>query len=248
MNTDIPTLMDAMKNLILTAATPLSARLQKHGDSGILMARSLSRMRIAPQFLDLFGTMFGYVFDLQSTLTTNIWTLSISLANDIANVIVADAIHAYASDTSIDLIFASSDLCCVSPMYAGTEVDAFGMDPNTAKDQVIIVGALNSGLLANIATLSKPKSIGAGMNLGFTLRSIAQGLQNLSGIAATLNPDQFIAGGGIFGDGSDAMIWNNGWPQVNQSALPAVGVVIIINLNTGGIDAQNLDFIPGSGG
>jgi hypothetical protein len=59
-------------------------------------------------------------------------------------------------------------------------------------------------------------------------------------------PDQEIPGGGILGDGSDEIDFNNGWPQVNQSALPAVSVVVVTNAAAGTFAAQNIDLIPGN--
>jgi hypothetical protein len=56
-------------------------------------------------------------------------------------------------------------------------------------------------------------------------------------------PDQFIPGGGLFADGSDAIIFSNGWSKVNQSPIPAVGLVIVTNPIAGTFAATNIDLL-----
>jgi hypothetical protein len=246
MNQDIPTLLDATKTLVATAATPLSAQLMKSRSSTVAVAWATRRLGLAPQFLDIFFTMFGACVDLEGTALTNIVTLSISLANDIINLEVADLINSNAPPgMSIDWIQAAAFVGDVSPNYAGTFVDAFSFDPNPANDKVVLVGAVNSGVFANILTFSPPKGIGQSINFLYTLYSTAQSIANSLNIIAVVVPDQEIPGGGIFGDGSDEIVFNNGWPQVNQSALPAVGIVVVTNAKTGTFSAQNIELIPG---
>ncbi len=244
---DIPTLLDSIKTLVSNAATPLSAKLLRSGPSSIILARATRRMHLSPQFLDIFFSMFGACVDLEGTATSNIIQLSISLANDIINLEIADLVNKNAPPgMSIDDIIASSSLTAVSPGYPNTEVDAFSFDPNPANDKVVLIGAVNSGLLASISTLSAPKGLGQSINLLYTLYSTARDIANAFNICAVVVPDQEIPGGGLFGDGSDAIIFNNGWPQVNQSALPAVGVIVVTNAKAGTFAAQTTLLVPGN--
>ena len=149
---------------------------------------------------------------------------------------------------SIDLIIASASLSFACPAYPNTEVDAFGLDPNPANDPIIVVGAVNGGILGSIASFSVPNGIGQIMSLLATIYQTARDIGNAFNIQVLVTPDQFIAGGGLFDDGSDAIIFSNGWPQTNQSPIPAVGLVIITNKKAGGFAATNIDLLPSCGG
>jgi len=247
MNQDIPTLMDAIKTLVSTAATPLSAKLKGSRRSGVVLARFMPRLRIAPQLLDIFFSLFGACVDLEGTAKSNIVQLVISLTNDLVNLEIADLVNQNAPPgMTIDWIQAAAFVGDVSPNYAGTFVDAFSFNPNPANDKVVLIGAVNSGLLANIITFSPPKGIGQSINFLYTLYSTAQSIANAFNIVAVVVPDQVAIGGGFLADGSDEITFNNGWPQVNQSGLPAVGVVIVTNAAAGTFAAQNIELIPGN--
>ena len=248
LNQDIPTLLAAVETLVSNAATPLSAKLQlKLGTSPMVVARVLPRMHlgIQAQFLDVFFGMFGACFDLESAALTNIVTLSISLANDVANLEAAGLINKNAPPgLSIDLIIGSSSLSFIVPNYSPSEVDAFGLDPNPANDQVVVVGGVNSGLLGNLLTFSPPKNLGAGINLIYNIYTTVRDISKAANIVAIVTPDQFVPGGGLFSDGSDALIFNSGFPQVNQSSLPVVGIIIVTNAKAGTYAAQTVDYLP----
>jgi hypothetical protein len=148
---------------------------------------------------------------------------------------------------SVDLVLASDDETFVCPAYPNTEVDAFGLDPNPANDPVIVIGAVNGGIFGSIASFSVPNGIGQVMSLLATIYQTARDIGNTFHIQAIQIPDQFIFNGGLFDDGSDALIFSNGWPQVNQSPIPAVGIVIITNKKAGGFAATNVDILPSCG-
>jgi hypothetical protein len=246
-SSDIPTLLDAIKNQVNAMAAPFSGELRKRNASPIFLARALARMHLAPQLFDIFALGFGAYADLGGQAMNNIVRLGISLANDLINMQLAGIINSSTPPgMSIDDIF-TSDFSIISACFPGTEVDGFGFDPNPANDLTIVVGAVDSGVLADLITLSPPKGIGQSIALTNTIISDSQTISKTFDIVTLQTPDQFVFMGGILADGSDALIFNNGWPQVNQSALPAVGLVIVTNINAGTFAATNVSLIPGGG-
>jgi hypothetical protein len=172
----------------------------------------------------------------------------VALVNDVVNLEAAGIINKNAPPgMSIDDIIASSDLEFACPAYPGTEVDAFGLDPNPANDPIVVVGAVNGGILGSIASFSVPNGIGQIMSLLATIYQTGRDIGKAFNIQVVLTPDQFVLDGGLFDDGSDAIIFNSGWPQTNQSPIPAVGLVIITNKKAGGFAATNIDLLPGCG-
>jgi hypothetical protein len=248
MSTDIPTLLDAIASQVSATLTPLSGKLQDKRDAPFVLARALSRMHLAPQFFDIFAGLFGACVGLEGQALNNIVTLSVALVNDVVNLEAAGIINKNAPPgMSIDDIIASSDLEFACPAYPGTEVDAFGLDPNPANDPIVVVGAVNGGILGSIASFSVPNGIGQIMSLLATIYQTGRDIGKAFNIQVVLTPDQFVLDGGLFDDGSDAIIFNSGWPQTNQSPIPAVGLVIITNKKAGGFAATNIDLLPGCG-
>jgi beta-lactam-binding protein with PASTA domain len=249
LSTDIPTLLDAISSQVSATLTPLSGKLKDRRDAPYVLARAFSRMHIAPQFFDIFAGLFGACIGLEGQALNNIVTLSVALVNDVVNLEAAGIINKNAPPgMSIDDILASSDVEFACPAYPNTEVDAFGLDPNPANDPIVVVGAVNGGILGSIASFSVPNGIGQIMSLLATIYQTGRDIGQAFNIQVVLTPDQFILGGGLFGDGADAIIFNNGWPQTNQSPIPAVGLVIITNKKAGGFAATNIDLLPSCGG
>ncbi len=244
LSTDIPTLLDAITSQISAVASPLSGRLIDKREAPFVLARALSRMHMAPQFFDIFAGLFGACVDLESQALNNIITLTVALVNDVINLEAAKIINSRSpAGMSIDLVIASASLSFACPNYPNTEVDAFGLDSNPANDVTLVVGAVNGGILGSIGSFSVPSGIGQVMSLLATIYQTGRDIGQALNINVLLTPDQFIAGGGIFSDGSDALIFNNGWPQVNQSPIPAVGLVVVTNKKAGGFAATNIDIL-----
>jgi Glucodextranase, domain B len=246
MNLDIPALFDSIRSIATSAASPLTAKLMKTPASPIFMARMLPRLGLAlapaPGNTSFFQLISEFT-RMSKIGLRNIVQLSISLANDMILVKIAKVINAGAPPgLSIDYIQAAAAAGFVSPNYPNTFVDAYGLDPTPKNDKVVLLGAVNSGVLAKILLLKPPKSIGKGIKLLFDVYTSARKLANTIGIAAVVIPDVAIPGGGIFLDGADEIVFYKGWPEVNQSSILSVGVVIVTNANAKTFAAQTMLF------
>ena len=76
------------------------------------------------------------------------------------------------------------------------------------------------------------------------INSIASSLQRDQSVAAIAVPD-FVDEDFIFG--GDRLYFGVGWPRVNQGRLPCVGVVIVMNFQTGAIGALNVNLLASCG-
>jgi len=194
------------------------------------------------QYFGFFTTMFGILTDLSGTARGNIIELSIQLANCLLNVQLADAINRNGGGgLSMDYCLASSSLAFVCPNYMPSRIGGSGFGRDASAVRVGLVGCLNSNLLRNLITLSVPSNLAARIRLGNKMISIVSALAANGPVAAVVVPD-FIGEDDI-GLATDMLYFGSGWPRVNQSRLPCVGVVIVMNAQTGGLAAVNLNFL-----
>jgi hypothetical protein len=111
--------------------------------------------------------------------------------------------------------------------------------------KVGLIGCVDSQAIRNLATLSKPKDLAAGIRLFNKITSLASALQRDQSVAAVEVPD-FIEEDFIFG--GDLLYFGDGWPRVNQGRLPCVGLVIVMNMETGSFAASNVNLLASCGG
>ena len=190
--------------------------------------------------------MFGILTDISGAARGNIIELSITLMNSLLNIQVANVINqGGGGGLSIDYCLASSSFAFVCPDYMPTRIGGSGFGRDVAAIKVAVVGCLPGNLLRNLATLSVPSNIAAAIRLINKVVSITNSLRQEGGVAAVVVPD-FIAEDD-FGLGSDMLYFGSGWPRVNQGRLPCVGIVIVMNTQSGGLAAVNLNFLPRCG-
>ena len=135
LSTDIPTLLNALSSQVSATLEPLSGRLINRKDTPLVMARTLSRMHLAPQLFDIFATMFSACVGMEGQALNHIITLTVALANDIVNLEAASIVNKTSPPgMSIDLIVASASQSFACPSYPNTELDAFGLDPDRRND------------------------------------------------------------------------------------------------------------------
>lgn len=274
LGTELPLLLDALKgkatamlNRVVTAGTfgatkfaqtlpSLTATGNRHpftpqsmyGGAGVHAAwQSPGAMYAStqPVFYSFFSTAFSVLTDLAGAARGNIIELAVSLTNNIVNITIANIINSSNSgDLTIDYILGSSSLAFVCPNYAPSTIggSGFGVNPNVIK--VALIGCFNSEAIRNLLTLSRPKDLAAAIRLANKLISLAEAAARNSGVAAVEVPDfideDFLLGG-------ERLNFLAGWPRVNQGRLPCVGVVIVLNLETGSIAAQNSNFLSRCG-
>ncbi len=198
------------------------------------------------QFADFFFTSFQIMTDLAGIAKTNIYELSISLANDIINLELADYVNRNAvSRIGIDYCQGSASMSFICPNYSPSTIggSGFGADPSAV--QVILVGCVNSTALANALTLSMPKNIAQAITLMNTVVSTVQDLATNKGVlTAVVKPDSIEED--WFG-GDRMLYFDNGFPRINAGRLPCVGTVIVMNPKAGGMGAANANFLASCG-
>jgi hypothetical protein len=246
---DIPRLADAAVKLGVGMTDQISTPLARRNGAPPTLAseRMLARAGIARfQLFSFFSTMFSVLTDLKGTAKGNIIELAISLANDILNLELANIINSQADGgLGIDWVQASASVSFVCPNYSQTFVDGTGFDASAAQMKVATLGCIDSQLLRNLGTLSKPKDLAGAIRLLNKVVSISKALARDQGVAAVNVPDLVCLGCGLFDD--DHMEFHSGWPRVNQGRLPCVGVIIVFNMNTGSFAATNSDFLGSCG-
>jgi hypothetical protein len=132
----------------------------------------------------------------------------------------------------------------VCPNYSPSTIGGTGFGRNPSVIKVGVIGCFDSQAIRNLATLSKPKNLAAGIRLVNKLISLSQAAARNQSVAAVAVPD-FIDEDFIFG--GDLLYFANGWPRVNQGRLPCVGLVIVINLETGSFGAANVNMLASCG-
>lgn len=262
--TELPQLLDAIKSKsgeLLSLVTlaggpaPIFATLDLvgpgaaipglNGPSPMEMYASTKPVQFSMYFT-FWSTAFSAFTDLSNAARTNIWELSISLANTLLNVMTAEIINQGNPGTFfIDYVYASSSTAAMCPNYRPTRIigTRFGADANAFR--VAVIGCVQSDVLAKVITLSVPSNPAAYIRLFNKVISITTSLANAGGVAAVSTPD-YIAYDDI-GFDEEMLYFANGWPRVNQSRLPCSGLVIVMDLAKGGMQAFNPLALPSCG-
>lgn len=198
------------------------------------------------QFADFFFTSFGIITDLAGTAKTNIVELSISLANSILNIELANYVNrSGGGGLGIDYCQGSASLSFICPNYSPSTIGGWGFGFDPAAIRVVLIGCVNSSAIANLMTLSVPNSIAAAINLMNTIVSTAQDLATNGSVAAVVVPDSIQED--WFNPDGYMLYFGNGFPRVNQGRLPCVGTVIVMNMQAGGMAAVNANFLASCG-
>jgi hypothetical protein len=249
--TELPKLLDSIKRKtgellgVTVTASVDTPRLLELGTVTEVASQSPAAMYAQTQpvqYYAFFSTAFAIFTDLSGTARGNIIELSITLANIVLNVTTANIINQNANGAvAMDYCLASSSFAWVCPNYRPTRIGGSGFGTDAGAIKVALVGCVNSNAIRNLMTLSRPTNIAAGIRLFNKVVSLANSLQQDGGVAAVVVPD-YIASDEI-GLANDMLYFGNGWPRVNQGRLPCVGIVIVMNFQTGGITALNLNFL-----
>ncbi len=194
------------------------------------------------QLYTFAATMFGILTDLSGTARGNIIELSITLANSLLNIQLANVINRNgAGSMTLDYCLGSASFAYVCPNYTPSRIGGYGFGRDAGAVKVALVGCVNSKQLRDLITLRMPKDLAAGIRLINKLVSLASSLQQEGGVAAVVVPDYIQED--PFGLADDMMYFGAGWPRVNQGRLPCVGTVIVMNTAKGGIAAVNVNFL-----
>ena len=163
------------------------------------------------------------------------------MANDLVNIALANAVNA-ASDAGleIDYVVAGGQLSFACPRWQNTYVEGTGFSTDAASNEVAVIGCLDSYLLRNLLTLKPAKDLRARIRLRNKIKSIVEAVDRDQSIAAIEQPDFMREG--LF-EGTQ-MVFQLGWPRVNQGRIPCVGVVIAFNGDTGEFRAVNMNMLP----
>lgn len=247
---EVPLLLDAIKaksDALLAVVTvagapaPTLATLATM-DAGQLAHTSPLTMYAgtrAVQWSTLFtfwSTAFSAFTDLSGAARTNIWELSISLANTLLNIMTAEVINQSNPGLfSIDYIYASSSTAAMCPDYRPTRIIGTGLGNDASAYRVAVIGCIQSDALAKIITLSVPKNPAAYIRMFNRVVSLSQSLASAGGVAAVEIPD-YIDYDDI-GFDEYMLYFADGWPRVNQSRLPCSGLVIVMDMSRGGMQA-----------
>lgn len=244
---EVPLLLDAIKaksDALLTVVTVAGAPAPTLAtmDAGQLAHTSPLTMYAgtrAVQWSTLFtfwSTAFSAFTDLSGAARSNIWELSISLANTLLNIMAADVINQSNPGVfNIDYIYASSSTAAMCPDYRPTRIIGTGLGNDASAYRVAVIGCIQSDALAKIITLSVPKNPAAYIRMFNKVVSLSQSLASAGGVAAVEIPD-YIDYDDI-GFDEYMLYFADGWPRVNQSRLPCSGLVIVMDMSRGGMQA-----------
>ena len=194
-------------------------------------------------YWNMLNEGFPLLTDYGGTTEANCIELGISLANNILNIALANVLNAISpGGVAIDFVAAGSDFSFACPLYPNTYVEGTGFSPELANNEIAVIGCINSNALRTLLTMNtSPEDLAADIRLDFDIMSLASAAANYQDAAAIVQPDEMRPG--IFNHGSQ-MVFRNGWPPVNQGRIPCVGVVIAINVETGGFHAVNTNIVP----
>jgi len=90
-----------------------------------------------------------------------------------------------------------------------------------------------------LTSLKPVKSLKSAIKLFQDIKKLVDAME-LDKIAAIAAPNELRPG--LF-EGTQ-MVFNEGWPRVNRSRLPCVGIVIAFNLESGALHAVNVNMLP----
>ena len=228
LRSELPRLFDAMSRKALAVLQPAPVT-------------SLKAIQTRAAIGDFFSNLFSIFTDLKGYALGNIIELAISLANDLVNIAVANAVNA-ASDgsLSIDFVAAGGQFSFACPSWQNTYIEGSGFSADVSKNVVAVIGCINSYALRNLLTLKKPKDLAAAIRVINKIISLADAAGRDQSIAAVEWPNTLREG--LFG--GSQMVFNDGWQRVNQGRLPCVGIVIAVNLETGDFQAMNMNMLP----
>lgn len=192
------------------------------------------------QLVTFVQTLVNIARDFEGSAKDNIYTVTVSLLNSIANTVIANLINSQSGGTvSIDIVNASSSQTFSCPAYPSTNINAFGCSSTATSDLVVLIGCVNPDSL-KAAFNFKP---GNGLKAKYGwIKAKIEAIKSLLAIAAEFSPDSVEAG--IFSeDGELQLDFLSGWPPVNQSQLPCVGTIVLLNQETGDFTAVNTNFL-----
>lgn len=229
---ELPLLLNTItkKSLELLAATAPSTK-----------AAAFAATGLPDQLLTVFSNLFSIFTDLAGTAKGNIMELAISLANDLVNMALANAINEHSDGgLAVDFVAAGGQFSFVCPNWLNTYVEATGLSSDLQKNSVAVIGCLNSYALRSLLTLKPSKDLAGSIRLFFKIKGLVEAMGRDQSIAANASPDELREG--LFGGAQ--MVFKPGWPRVNQGRLPCVGIVIVFNLESGSFHAVNANMLP----
>jgi hypothetical protein len=259
LTSDLVLLFDSVtrKSSELLSALPVNGMTQKK--TSTRNPRAIKPMDFA-NFWDNFGLLFSIFTDLDGLAYENIRALAASLANDLINIAAANIINALDVGTiNVDFISAGGQFSFACPRWLNTYIEGEGFSPKLEKNNVSLIGCMNSELLMNLVNLREEikdaheafrhhRDVAPGIRLGFKIRSIVHQLEEGSeddfSFAADAAPNSLQDG---LLEGTD-LVFACGWPRVNQAELPCVGIVVVFNFETGAFRAVNVNFLHDCGG
>jgi hypothetical protein len=229
--------------LLIDSITRKTAELLSSLPAGTATLKDASTFRAVSgdTVWSFFSTLFSIITGLESYAKANIIEVAVSLANDLVNIAIANEINRNGNgDMAVDFIAAGGQFSYVCPKWQNTYVEGAGFSPEVKKNSVALIGCVNSNLIRNLFTLKAANDLAAAIRLFSKIKSIAEALSEGFGFAATVQPDSLREG--LFG-GTD-LVFNEGWPRVNQGRIPCVGVVIVFNFDSGAMQALNVNMLP----
>lgn len=190
-----------------------------------------------------FSTTFSIFTDLTGTAKGNIIELAVSLVNDIVNIQIASIINSSSlGDLTIAYYRGAASLSFICPNYSPSSIGGTGFGRNPKMIRVDLIGCLDSQAIRNLLTLRTPKDLFGRIRWAFKIISLTRAeVRNTTRTVAAFAFPDFIGEDPLFED--DLLYFGNGWPRVNQGRLPCVGIIIVLNLETGGLAAQNVNFL-----
>lgn len=240
--TELPQLLDAIKakSAEMLSAVSVTGSLTPDGHASPLAMYADTRQ---VQLWDVWTWGFSILTDLAGTARGNIIEGTLALMSSLINIMTANIINSNSpGGLSIDYTLASSSMAYVCPAYMPTRVGCSGnVGTDAAAFRTVLIGCVQSDLMRSILTLSVPRNLAAGIRLANKIVSIAQGIANLSGMAAVTVPD--FVDYDDFGLATYMLYYGSGWPAVSTGRLPCVGIVIIVNTATGSFVAENRNFL-----
>ena len=234
MRTELPLLLHALGNKSVEALNAAP------GVQNVTALRSFAAVDPG-QVWDVFSNLFSIFTDLAGYAKANIIELGISLANDLANMALANLINDLGTgELAINLVQAGGQFSFICPRVPNTYVEASGLSSELTSNSVAVIGCINSYALRNLLTLKPSKDLAGSIRLFSKIKALTQAAGEDQSIASVEHPDYLREG--LFG--GSQMVFISGWPKVNQGRIPCVGVVIAFNLESGAFHAVNANVLP----
>lgn len=257
---EIPLLLDAIKSqsdALLTVVTMAGAPAPtlaafKTKDLGLLGRSTPLSMYAQTRpvqwatYFTMWSSVFSMVTDLKGAARTNIAELSLSLVSTLINIQAAEVVNRTPPGAFfIDYVYASSSTAAMCPNYRPTRIIGTGLgdDPNAYR--VVVVGCISSDVLSKLITQTWPKDVNAYIRLANKVVSIGYSLSNQGGVASVQTPSAIMYDD--IGFDEYMLYFPSGWPRVNQSRLPCSGLVVVMDLVRGGMQAFTPMALPSCG-